>query len=197
MQTPRHARPTACSLPHLLSVDSTATSSTHATQRRQLTLDEIDRVLVSDATSRRQGTTHYVLEVYTPSASPRDFDAACSKLYDDGRTPAYCVEKSFPDFDNLRRALYTASHLAHTYASCEFCKEMILYIDSGDKRFGSGVFRVLVGRDKIKRSLQQFMDDVLDMLEHFASTEGTPWCSGQVQSHQVMRQFLLPRAPDS
>ncbi|EGZ24446.1 hypothetical protein PHYSODRAFT_260291 [Phytophthora sojae] len=167
------------------------------TQRRQLTLDEIEQVLVSGATSRRQGTTHYVLEVYTSGPSPRDFDAACSKFYGDGRTPAYHVEKSLADFDSLRRALYSASHLAHTYASCEFCKEMILYIDSGDKRFGSSVFRVLVGRDKIKRSLQEFMDDVLDMLKHFSSIEGTPWCSGQVQSHQVMRQFLLPRAPDS
>ncbi|KAG6619970.1 uncharacterized protein IUM83_05734 [Phytophthora cinnamomi] len=169
-------------------------------QRRQLTLHEIDRVLVSGATTRRQGTTHYILEVYTSTPSPRYIDAARSKLYGDSegvRVPTYQVEKNLADFDNLRRALYTASYLAHTYASCEFCKEMILYIDRGDKRFGSSVFRVLGGRDKIKRSLQQFMDDVLAMLTHFASIESTPWCSGQGQSHQVMRQFLLSRAPDS
>ncbi|GMF49180.1 unnamed protein product [Phytophthora fragariaefolia] len=179
------------------------TSTTHTSQRRQLTLHEIDRVQVSGATSRRQGTTYYLLEVCTsrPNLPVRDSDAACSKLHEDNEdapTPAYIVEKSISEFDTLRRALYSASHLAHTYASCEFCKEMIFYIDTGDKRFGSNVLlRVLDGRDKIKRSLQQFMDDVLDMLMHFASIEDTPWCSGQVQSHQAMRQFLLPRASHS
>ncbi|OWZ22869.1 hypothetical protein PHMEG_0002361 [Phytophthora megakarya] len=75
---------------------------------------------------------------------------------------------------------------------------MILYSDTMDKRFGSSsVFGVLINREKVIRSLQQFMDDILDMLVHFACIEGTPWCSSQVQSHQVVRQFLLPRAPDT
>ncbi|KAG7380338.1 hypothetical protein PHYPSEUDO_007310 [Phytophthora pseudosyringae] len=186
MQTPQHAAGAA-----------RGRSSCSTPQRRLLTLHEVETVLVSSATSRRQGTTCYTLEVYAgaSSPSPSDFDSACSKLGEGARQPAYRVDKTLADFDNLRQALYNASHLAHTSVSCEFCKEMMLYLEMGDKKFGSSVLRLLVGREKIIRSLQQFVDNVLDTLIHFACVEGTPWCSGQVQSHQVVRQFLLPRGP--
>ncbi|KAL4160559.1 hypothetical protein PRNP1_001126 [Phytophthora ramorum] len=190
-------------LPNAHSVDTTRASTSSTTQRRLLTLQEIDSVFVSKATSRLQGTTHYTLEVYTSRqiTNPRDSNATYPKLSDDegygDRQPAYRIKKSLAEFDGLRRALYSASHLAHTYASCEFCKEMILYIDAGDTRFRTSVLRLLVGRDKVIGSLQQFVDDILDMMIHFASIESTPWCSGQVQSHQAVRQFLLPCAPNS
>ncbi|GMF19433.1 unnamed protein product [Phytophthora lilii] len=167
----------------------------------QLTLQEVDRVLVSNTTSRRQGATYYTLEVFirTSTDPPRSFDAGCLKLSDgEGvQMPAYTIEKTIAEFDSLRQALYSASHLAHTYASCELCKEMILYMDNEDKIFSSSMFRLVMGREKVHQSLQQLVDDVLDMLLHFSSIETTPWCSGQGRSHQVVRQFLLPRAADS
>jgi hypothetical protein len=206
MQTPQRAARSAastpaqgsgsCSLPHRLPSNATQ-------QHRPLTLHEVDRVLVSSAASRRQGATSYTLEVYTASSSsaisPQDFSAKLSEDRDEAaqKAPACRVDKTLADFDALRRALYSASNLAHTSVACEFCKEVILYIDSGDRSFGGSVLRRLVGRDKVVRSLQEFLDDVLAILTHFASIEDTPWCSAQVQSHQVVRQFLLPRAPDS
>ncbi|KAF4141229.1 hypothetical protein GN958_ATG09562 [Phytophthora infestans] len=173
-------------------------SSASASQRRQLTLHEVESLIVSTAASRRQGTTYYTLEVYTGTSTPIDVHSKLSGS-EAARQPAYKVDKTQVDFLTFRQALYSASHLAHTSVSCEFCKEMMMYtgLDSGDTKFGSSVLRRLVGREKISRSLQQFVDGVVDILIHFACIEGTPWCSGQVQSHQVMRQFLLPRALDS
>ncbi|KAF1790057.1 hypothetical protein GQ600_23126 [Phytophthora cactorum] len=95
-------------------------------------------------------------------------------------TAGYRVDKTLVDFDNLRQR-FTTRPTWHIHPS----------------PFGSSVLRLLVGRDKIIRSLQQFVDDVVDILIHFACIEGTPWCSGQVQSHQVVRSFLLPLAPDT
>ncbi|KAG3244331.1 hypothetical protein PI124_g10892 [Phytophthora idaei] len=191
------SRGSSYAMPSIFPVEVNTTSSASTSQRRQLTLHEVESLVVFGAPSRRQGTTYYTLEVYTGTSSP--IATACSKLSDreGARQPAYRVDKTLVDFDNLRRALYNASHLAHTSVSCEFCKEMMLYIDTSDKKFGSSVLRLLVGRDKIIRSLQQFVDDVVDILIHFACIEGTPWCSGQVQSHQVVRSFLLPLAPDT
>ncbi|ETP05397.1 hypothetical protein F441_17995 [Phytophthora nicotianae CJ01A1] len=205
MQTQEQAKGlTRSSSRSIFPVETRTSPNASTSQRRQLTLHEIESLVVSGATSRREGTkllTYYTLDVYTGILTPssKDIDAARTQLNDseDTRPPAYRVEKTLVDFDNLRQALFNASHLAHTSVSCEFCKEMMLYIDTGDKKFGSSVLQRLVGREKIKRSLQQFVDGVVDILIHFACTEGTPWCSGQVQSHQVVRQFLLPRASDS
>ncbi|KAL3672229.1 hypothetical protein V7S43_002891 [Phytophthora oleae] len=177
------------------------TSNAFTSQRRLLTLYEIERVLVSRTASRLQGAALFTLEVHTDTSAPRPsiFDADLLRDSLESQQPAftYQVDKTLVDFDNLRQALYSASHLAHTSVSCEFCKEMMLYLEPGDKTFGSSVLRLLVGREKIIRSLQQFVDNVIDILIHFACIEGTPWCSGQVQSHQIVRQFLRPRAPDN
>ncbi|CAH0482158.1 unnamed protein product [Peronospora belbahrii] len=187
----------------LPTVDSTRASNS-ATTTRLLTRHQVESVLVSGGTPRRQGTAYYTLDVYTttPTGTPNDFLAACSKINDDvdqatARKPAYQVQKSLADFDKLRRALYNSSQLAHRSVSCEYCTEVIQYLGKGDKGFGSSTLRMLTGRDKIRRSLQEFVDVALDILIHFACSEGTPWCSAQVQSHQLMRQFLLPRASDA
>ncbi|KAK1932055.1 hypothetical protein P3T76_012555 [Phytophthora citrophthora] len=175
-----------------------ATSNAFNARRRLLTLQEVERVLVSRASSR---ASLFTLKVYTDTSAPRPslFDGDLLRDSVGSQLPAstYQVDKTLVDFDNLRQALYNASHLAHTSVSCEFCKEMMLYLETGEKKFDSNVLRLLVGREKIIRSLQQFVDNVIDILIHFACIEGTPWCSGQVQSHQIVQQFLRPRAPDS
>ncbi|KAG7397836.1 hypothetical protein PHYBOEH_012098 [Phytophthora boehmeriae] len=168
--------------------------------RRILTLHEVDTILISN--SRLLGTTYYTLDIYTsPSTSPSTSNAVHWRPSEDGeectRQPQYQIERTTADFKRLRVALNNAAHLAHKFSYCDFCKEMILYLDTEDKRLESSMYRLLVGQDKVARSQEEFINDVLAMLAYPFTACGAPLCSGQVQSHQVLYQFLLPRARDS
>ena len=177
-----------------------ATTTLHASTRTcSFKRHQVESVLVLSGPSRRQGTTYYTMKVFTAASTskPITFHTTCSEIDAVRCKPAYHVDRTLADFDNLRQALCNSSRLAHRSVSCEYCKEVIRFLDTGDKRFGSSALRILAGRDKRKRLLQEFMDVALGLLIHSACSEGTPWCSGQVQSHQLMRQFLLPRASDN
>ncbi|CAI5740584.1 unnamed protein product [Peronospora farinosa] len=203
MQMPQQASNSRDSSFFFLPTVAATTASNSSIRICPFKRHQVESVLVSSSTPRRQSTTFFTIEVFTTASTIRStrFHDTCSKFNHDSdkdtRKPAYQVDRTLADFKNLRRALCHSSRLAHRYVSCEYCKEIIRYLNMRDKQFGSSTLRILAGRDKLKRSLQEFMDVVLGILIHSECSEGTPWCSGQVQSHQLMRQFLLPRASDS
>ncbi|RLN87404.1 hypothetical protein BBJ28_00001558 [Nothophytophthora sp. Chile5] len=157
-----------------------------------LVLHQIEAIAVSRSTTRRQGSTWYTLDVYTRLETDMA-DSGPSEGREENREPAYRLEKTLVDFDAFRDALYSVTHSAHTFSYCEFCKEMVAYTATKEKRPSGVVTRLLGSSDKVVRSLERFVNNVAALMASPVVVEGEPWCSGHVQSRQMLRRFLLPQ----
>ncbi|KAK1932054.1 hypothetical protein P3T76_012554 [Phytophthora citrophthora] len=92
-------------------------------------------------------------------------------------------EKQLEDFESLHKAFSRAVVVTHLFSRCTFCKTIQSHSIAGK---GTGE-----GQDNFHLSLEQFMNNILDLLVPLRNPSDKRICYGKMQCWHLLTKFLL------
>lgn len=104
--------------------------------------------------------------------------------------PTLRVEKKLAAFGELRNTLYSISYSAHNVSFCAFCKSLIEWAVWGHVEPGA-LARLVMNEDKMSRTLEKFVSELVDLVVHCSSPEGGIPCAALSRIPPLVHEFLF------
>lgn len=175
-------------------------------------LKRIDRIVVSRLPGEKDVTGTYVMELVlrpesriptsnqrarllplagtvatrSASGSATCTSAACSR----SSPPTLRVEKKLAAFGELRNTLYSIAYSSHNVTFCAFCKNLIEWAVWGHVEPGA-LARLVMNEDKMARTLEKFVSELVDLMVHCSAPEGGIPCAALSRIPPLVHEFLF------
>jgi hypothetical protein len=104
--------------------------------------------------------------------------------------PTLRVEKKLAAFGELRNTLYSISYSAHNVTFCAFCKNLIEWAVWGHVEPGA-LARLIMNEDKMARTLEKFVSELVDLMVHCSTPEGGIPCAALSRIPPLVHEFLF------
>ncbi|KAL3672231.1 hypothetical protein V7S43_002893 [Phytophthora oleae] len=157
-----------------------------------LELKKVDAVQIRCADKGKKDW--FVVEVFADSASA---GPATEDGPDDTRLrrPTVRIERTLLEFVELRNKVYDIAHGAHCAEACEFCAGFMDQVVFGTNP--DGFLVSLLGGKRLARTMNKFMEEVLELTIQNTSINTRSCCSGQTLVPQIVHAFLFTTASDA
>ncbi|GAB9473444.1 hypothetical protein Gpo141_00010594 [Globisporangium polare] len=154
-------------------------------------LKEIDRVQVVVIATTPGHRDTYMVETYRSPASKHRIPTNQQQTEEitQRERPAVSIHRSYDDFVELRRKIYSPVHNAHVSQLCPFCDEVMSEL-IGCNATPNLVTKLLIGDARVAQRLTKFLNFILDLTKNYSASKGEHRCSGQVVVPLLLHDFI-------